>query len=157
MCRNPDDGKGPWCWVDVERDRFGYCSVSKCESSSTTATVSINKGSNIAMVNFLSYNHFSPSQKFIFLSFASKLIMLYYLYCFLYLKHQIAILGMVSYIEVVYQKQLQDPPAKDGPNQLVSMTSLILERYKQKVIKDQNNIVMMQKYFRKWSLWSIMS
>ncbi|XP_065921575.1 uncharacterized protein [Magallana gigas] len=43
MCRNPDDGNGPWCWVDVERDRFGYCSVSKCESSSTTATVSINK------------------------------------------------------------------------------------------------------------------
>ncbi|XP_052689239.1 deleted in malignant brain tumors 1 protein-like isoform X3 [Crassostrea angulata] len=44
MCRNPDDSKSPWCWVDVERDRFGYCPVSKCESSSTTtATVSINK------------------------------------------------------------------------------------------------------------------
>lgn len=44
MCRNPDDGKGPWCWVDVELDRFGYCSVSKCDFSiTTTAKVSINK------------------------------------------------------------------------------------------------------------------
>lgn len=44
MCCNFDDGKGFWCWVDVECDWFGYCFVFKCEFFSIIVIVFINKG-----------------------------------------------------------------------------------------------------------------
>ncbi|KAL5019244.1 hypothetical protein ScPMuIL_004966 [Solemya velum] len=39
FCRNPDGDKQPWCWVDVNRGKFGYCSIPLCEDLATsTAT-----------------------------------------------------------------------------------------------------------------------
>ncbi|KAL5019250.1 hypothetical protein ScPMuIL_004972 [Solemya velum] len=31
FCRNPDGDKQPWCWVDVYKSDFGYCSIPLCE------------------------------------------------------------------------------------------------------------------------------
>lgn len=33
-CRNPDGDKKPWCWVDNERNVFGYCSLRRCDADS---------------------------------------------------------------------------------------------------------------------------
>uniref|UniRef100_A0A1I8JMY0 SRCR domain-containing protein n=1 Tax=Macrostomum lignano TaxID=282301 RepID=A0A1I8JMY0_9PLAT len=30
LCRNPDGDTKPWCWVDNERNVFGYCSLRLC-------------------------------------------------------------------------------------------------------------------------------
>ncbi|KAK3090315.1 hypothetical protein FSP39_010872, partial [Pinctada imbricata] len=43
FCRNPDDSLRPWCWVDVDRNRFGYCPVPKCAQASTTPPSDIPK------------------------------------------------------------------------------------------------------------------
>ncbi|XP_041362239.1 scavenger receptor cysteine-rich type 1 protein M130-like isoform X2 [Gigantopelta aegis] len=36
-CRNPDDDAKPWCWVNHELLKFGYCAIPECsEQASTT-------------------------------------------------------------------------------------------------------------------------
>ena len=57
FCRNPDDDVKPWCWVDIEKGRFGYCAVSQCGVSSSVSPLTTPQSqSNISMPLSTVYN-----------------------------------------------------------------------------------------------------
>ncbi|XP_077966405.1 hepatocyte growth factor-like [Styela clava] len=37
FCRNPDGEDGPWCYTTDEEERWQYCNVSECSSTTTAA------------------------------------------------------------------------------------------------------------------------
>lgn len=69
FCRNPDNDTRPWCWVNVEENKFGFCDLQPCSNISrspvtpaTTATVTPELGIRSRKILDNNVGHFRISE-----------------------------------------------------------------------------------------------